>query len=301
MKRLLALCLTAVLCLCCLASCSSSTVKNEWFSDELLEKCEVPQLPEISNKDYYYSSSKTSYGNGWDFNYIEFKATNEEIREYAKVVYEYLKEQNFEYLGTRGGQKSSLAGAFATDYFRNTTSFGECYSTNYAENYIFVYSNDKDTSDGITFNEILITSVDPNTVRYDGKDVSVNAKIGIKNGARYALKESEINYPIDELITTYWFFHSGFIDGKEVILYDKYDDGLTVNTSYYLMIFNDDYTGEYRFKGATKAFTWTTLDDTSVQVEFSDDTIGTATLVDDCRMRFTYDDLTITYDVSWGP
>ena len=38
MKKLLALCLTVVLCLCCLASCGSSTVKNEWFSDELLSK-----------------------------------------------------------------------------------------------------------------------------------------------------------------------------------------------------------------------------------------------------------------------
>ena len=43
------------------------------------------------------------------------------------------------------------------------------------------------------------------------------------------------------------------------------------------------------------------IDDTSVQVEFSDDTIGTATLVDDYRMRFTYGDLTIIYDVNWGP
>ncbi len=297
MKKLLALCLTVVLCLCCLASCSTSTLKNEWFSDELLEKCEVPQLPEISDKDYYYSSGQSSYINGLGFNYIEFKATDEEIREYARVVYEYLEAQNFEYLGTRGGQKSSLAGAFATDYFRNTNSFGECYSTYYAEHYIFVYSNDTDTSDGITFNEILITSIDSNTVRYDGKDVSVNAKISIKYDARYDLKESEINYPIGDSITGYWFFHSGIIDGKEVIIYDKYDNGLIVTPTYYsTMIFNDDYTGEYELKGTKKTFTWTTLDDTNVQVEFSDDTIGIVTLVNDERIRLTYGDLTIIYD-----
>jgi len=297
MKKLVALCLTVVLCLCCLASCSTSTLKNEWFSDELLEKCEVPQLPEISGKDYYYTSSQSSNGNGFDFNYLEFKATDEEIREYARIVYEYLEAQNFEYLGTRGGQKSSLAGAFATDYFRDTNSFGECYSTYYAEDYIFVYSNDTDTSDGITFNEILIASVDTSTVRYDGKDVSVNAKISIKHDARYDLKESEINYPIGTSIKGYWFFHSGIIDGKEVIIDDKYDNGLIVTPTYYsTMIFNDDYTGEYEFKGTTKAFTWTTLDDTNVQVKFSDDTIGTVTLVNDERIRFTYGDLTIIYD-----
>ena len=254
-------------------------------------------MPEISDKDYYYSSSQSSNGNGFDFNYIELKATNEEIREYAKVVYEYLEARNFEYLGTRGGQKSSLAGAFATDYFRDTNSFGECYSTYYAEDYIFVYSNDTDTSDGITFNEILIASVDSNTVRYDGKDVSVNAKISIKYDARYDLMESEINYPIEDLITGYWFFHSGIIDGKEVIIDDKYDNGLIVTPTYYsTMIFNDDYTGVYEFKGISNTFTWTRLDDPYIQVAFSDGTSGTVTLINDERIRFTYGDLTLIYD-----
>ena len=38
------------------------------------------------------------------------------------------------------------------------------------------------------------------------------------------------------------------------------------------------------------------LDDTNVQVKFSDDTIGTTTLVNDERIRFTYGDLTFIYD-----
>lgn len=50
MKRFVVLCLTLSLCLCCLASCSSSTVKNEWFSDEILEKCAVPNLPQLSDR-----------------------------------------------------------------------------------------------------------------------------------------------------------------------------------------------------------------------------------------------------------
>lgn len=134
-------------------------------------------------------------------------------------------------------------------------------------------------SDGITFNEILITSVDSNTVRYAGKDVSVNAKMSIKYDARYDLKESETNYSIGSLTNGYCFFYSGIIDGKEVIIDDKYDNCLIVTPTYYhTMIFNNDYTGEYKFKGTTKAFTWAILDDTNVQVKFSDDTIGTVTL-----------------------
>ena len=126
MKKLLALCLTAVVCLCCLVSCNSSTVKNEWFSDEILENCAIPDLPEISDRDYYHRTSNQSAR-------IEFKATDEEIREYARTVYEYLEAQSFEYLGTRGSQKASLAGAFASYYFKDTSSFGECYTTYYAE------------------------------------------------------------------------------------------------------------------------------------------------------------------------
>ncbi len=298
MKKLLSLCLALALCLCCLASCSSSTVKNQWFSDEILEKCEVPQLPEISDRDYYYHFANGANG-ALTIDYIEFKANNAEIREYARAVYNYLASQNFEYLGTRGGQKASLAGAFASYYFKDTSSFGECYSPDYAKEYIFVYSNDTDASDGLTFNEILISSFDSKTIKYDGKDVTVNARIRIGYDERYYLKDSEINYPIGEEISTpgYWFFHSGIIDGKEVIIYDKYDDGLIVTPTYYsLMIFNDDYTGEYEFKGITKAFTWTTLDYINVQVNFSDGTTGTVTLVNDERIKFTYGDMTIFYD-----
>lgn len=76
-------------------------------------------------------------------------------------------------------------------------------------------------SDSITFNEILITSADSNTLRYDGKHVSVNVKMSIKYNARYDLNESETNYPIGSLINGYWFFRSGIIDDKEVIIDNK--------------------------------------------------------------------------------
>ena len=289
MKKIISI-LLVLITIIGLSSCRSSKVKNEWFSDEMLETCAISDLPKISDRDYYYSTLN-------QFASIEFKATDEEIREYARTVYEYLETQNFEYLGTRGWQKSSLAGAFTSYYFRDTSSFGECYSPDYANEYIFVYSNDNDTSDGVTFNEILITSFDAKTIKCDKKDVTVNAEININYDHRYYLMDSEITYPIGTLITGYWFFHSGIIDGKEVIIYDKYDDGLLVTPDYYsTMIFDDDYTGTFEFKGTTKTFTWKILDETNVQVEFYDNTIGKVTIVNDERIRFTYEDLMIFYD-----
>ena len=47
MKKILALCLTVVLCLCCLASCGSAHEENTWFSEEKLTECLVGDLPTI--------------------------------------------------------------------------------------------------------------------------------------------------------------------------------------------------------------------------------------------------------------
>ena len=51
MKKILALCLTVVLCLCCLASCGSAHKENKWFSEEKLTQCLVGELPTIE-KEY---------------------------------------------------------------------------------------------------------------------------------------------------------------------------------------------------------------------------------------------------------
>lgn len=294
MKKLLALCLTVVLCLCCLASCSSSTVKNEWFSDEILEKCAVPNLPKLSDSDYYYTYSKGT-DDSFAFNYIEFKATSEEVREYARAVYEYLAAQDYKYLGTRGHQKSSLAGAFATYYFRDVDSFGECYSQMHSEEYIFVYSNDSDESDGIVFNEIIVSSIDSKTIKYDSKDVYCNAHIKLHYDESYALKENIVDFPATEGVMFYGFFRSCIIDGKETVLYDKTETGI-ITIDYSLMYIYNDGTGKFEFDGITHEFTWTAIDDTNIKVEFSDNLYGTFTLKDDDIGVFNYNGMMVVYE-----
>jgi len=294
MKRFVVLCLTLSLCLCCLASCSSSTVKNEWFSDEILEKCAVPNLPQLSDSDYYYTYSEGT-DDSFAFNYIEFKATSEEVREYARAVYEYLAAQDYKYLGTRGHQKSSLAGAFASYYFRDVDSFGECYSQMYSKEYIFVYSNDTDESDGIVFNEIIVSTVDSKTIKYDGKDVSCNAHIELHYDESYYLKEDIIDYTPAEMILYTWFFRSCIVDGKETVLYDKTENGV-VTIDYSLIKFERDHTGEFEFNGSTNEFVWSVIDDISIKVEFSDNSFGTVTFKDDDIIVFTYNEMMFVYE-----
>ena len=101
MKKVFALCLAAVLCLCCLASCSSAHEENTWFSEEKLTECLVGDLP-IITKDYVNHNDEDIY--------VSF--TDSEFMAYVKSVYDYLCSQEYKYLGTRGEQKNTLAGAF---------------------------------------------------------------------------------------------------------------------------------------------------------------------------------------------
>lgn len=274
-------------CLVGMSSCdlASSYEKNVWYSNETLEQCLVSNLPEIISNDYYKK----------DNNSIYFNATNEEVRYYAKSVYEYLESKHFKYLGTRGEQKDSLAGVLASYYFRDVDSFGECYTQIYSKQYIFVYSNDNDDSDGIVFNEIIISSIDSKVLKYDRKDVYYDAEINLKYDQSYFLKESIIDFPVNEMILYTWFFHSCIVDGKEIVLYDKNENGI-VTTEYSLIKFNVDYTGEFEFNELKYDFTWNVIDDTNVKVEFYDNSFGTITFKDDDIIVFNYNNMMFVYE-----
>lgn len=263
---------------------SSAYEKNIWYSNETLEHCLVSGLPDFQGSDYYNNNNR-----------IYFNATSQEVREYAKVVYEYLASQNFKYLGTRGAQKASLAGAFASYYFRDVDSFGECYTQMYSKEYIFIYSNDNDESDGLIFNEIIVSSIDSKTIKYDDKDVYCNAKIELNYNQRYYLKENIIDYPVEEMVLYTWFFRSCIVDEKETVLYDKKENSI-VTIEYSLITFDNDYTGEFKFNGSTQNFTWDKIDNISIKVEFEDDSTGIVTFKDDDIIVFCYNDMLFVYE-----
>ena len=189
MKKLLALCLTAVLCLCCLASCGSAHEENEWFSEEKLTNCLVGDLPTIE-KDYVNH-------NGEDI-YVSF--TNKEREAYVAEVFEYLKSQNFKYLGTRGEQASTLAGSFTTYYFKPATELSEFYV---GSSYKFVYSDGTlDEGGDPIFCILTIYDYEAKNLEYGTKNFAYNTLITLRykseasiNG-RYALNEEEHEHTI---------------------------------------------------------------------------------------------------------
>ena len=185
MKKLLALCLTVVLCLFCLASCGSAHKENKWFSEEKLTQCLVGDLPTVE-KDYVNHNDEDIYV---DFTDSEFKA-------YIKSVYDYLCSQEYKYLGTRGEQKNTLAGAFTTYYFEPAT---ELESFRVLEgDYVFVFSDGSTDENGdVEFIILVIYDVSTNTLEYGNKKFTYNTQISLRRGSEaplsgfYVLKEEE--------------------------------------------------------------------------------------------------------------
>ena len=182
MRKIISM-LLLIICVIALSSCDGAKYKkNEWFSADKLEQCEISNLPTVTCSDYYYNNK----------DWVYFNVSGQELNDYANVVFEYLESQNFEYLGTRGHQKASLAGAFASYYFKEIESFDDCHTQSYGKDYIFIYSNGKVDENGqMVFNEIIIADFDNQTIRYDGKDIYYNAKIQIKYDAYYYFEECE--------------------------------------------------------------------------------------------------------------
>ena len=184
MKKVFALCLAAVLCLCCLASCSSAHKENEWFSEEKLAECLVGDLPTIT-KDYVNSGSEDIY--------VSFTAGEREA--YVAEVFEYLKSQNFKYLGTRGEQASTLAGSFTTYYFKPATELSEFYV---GSSYKFVYSDGTlDEGGDPIFCILTIYDYEAKNLEYGTKNFAYNTLITLRYkseaplSGRYALNEEE--------------------------------------------------------------------------------------------------------------
>ena len=164
MKKLFTLCFAVVLCLCCLASCSSAHKENQWFSEETLAKCLVADLPAIVTDYVNYNDEDI---------YVRF--TDDELEAYAKSVYDYLLSQEYAYLGTRGEQVGTLAGTLTTYYFEPASELSEFYVRG---SYKFVYSDGTLDEDGdLIFCIISIYDYETKTLEYGTKDFSYNTLI----------------------------------------------------------------------------------------------------------------------------
>ena len=168
MKKLSVLILV-FLCIISLTGCATRYEENVWYSEEKLAECLLPNLP-IIEKPLLKREDWKVYTN----------LTKEEFDDYVQSVYDYLKAQNFEYLGTRGHQKSSLAGALASFYFQPAETLKQhCQS----DDYYFVYSDGTKNEGGQLVFWFLGIYRYNYQVDYSGKTFSYNTELTLRKGA----------------------------------------------------------------------------------------------------------------------
>ena len=191
MKKLFVILTCIFICVTLFLSCNSAHKENVWFSDEKLSQCLVGDLPAIE-KDYINH-------NGEDI-YVSF--TSKEREAYLAEVFEYLKTQNFKYLGTRGEQASTLAGSFTTYYFKSATELSEFYV---GSSYKFVYSDGTlDEGGGPIFCILTIYDYEAKNLEYGTKNFAYNTLITLRYkqeaplSGRYALNDEECNHEWDD-------------------------------------------------------------------------------------------------------
>lgn len=163
-----------------LSSCSfNGYYENKWYSNEELEKCNVPNLPKIDTDLYYMDY----------FSRICFSMEYLDFENYAKEVYSYLESLNFTYFGTQGEQKDTLAGAFTSYYYKAANSFDECKNHYNGQYFVFVYSDGSlDENNSIIFNEIALYRGVYN-ISYKRNQYEFNSMIKINDVASYFIDE----------------------------------------------------------------------------------------------------------------
>ena len=161
-----------------LVSCGSNDYKiNEWFSSEKLEECFVKELPVLKSVDYLKYKDKDIY----------FNIDNEGYQNYLQEVYTYLNSQKYELLGTRGEQKSSLAGTFTTYSFKKAETLEEFYDSN-NDSYRFVFSDGSRYVNGeYIFSIIIFSQYEPSYIEYDKENFNYNTKMLLRYKTETAL------------------------------------------------------------------------------------------------------------------
>lgn len=169
MKKLLFFLLVVCLLLPILAGCTNYE-EDVWYSNEKLTECLVPDLPKtgptLLNQD------------DWR---VYDSLTNAEFDTYVQSVYDYLKAQNFQYLGTRGHYKSSLSIAFMSYYYQPAETLEQhCQNGDY----YFIYS-DGSTDEGgsLIFWFLGIYRSSGTNHSYDGKSYPYNTLLVLRKGS----------------------------------------------------------------------------------------------------------------------
>lgn len=173
-KKLLALCLMALLCLYCLSSCSISYTKNEFFSEEFLTQSKLLDMPTPPHLDASVYGSNSLFGGS----ILYLNLTDEEYERYVEDLLDYLQaKEDIYYLGYSVGGR--LWGEMLP--YDEIAPITSSYNTKSDEHHIFFA-----TEDGLGNSDFLNSPVEIVIIRGSGKlefdNYEYNTQIGICDG-----------------------------------------------------------------------------------------------------------------------
>ena len=189
MKKILLVCviiLAAGLLALCFWQQNIDTAKYEFFPEEQLEKCLVPELPALPSGE---NISRLAFDSEFYF-YI----TEKDFETYVSNVYAYLSSRGFEYLGYRGDTLSSFLGEmtqyefFVGEELFDHRVFETADGKEYENSYVFIWSEGVSEDNGCLADYFYIEILRTSGLQEYGENTGFgyNAVMKLKSGDRFA-------------------------------------------------------------------------------------------------------------------
>ena len=143
MKKISAICLTVVLCLCCFTACSNGA--NRFYNSKVLKEFQITDFPKPQGVEDFEATNSM----------LSFNTTAEGFEDYAEQIYTYLVEKDFKYFGYRGDVISTFFGGAPEYEFYLSSEFSEHQylvdrnGIEYENCYIFVFSDELSEDNGL--------------------------------------------------------------------------------------------------------------------------------------------------------
>ncbi len=194
MKKLLlvsVIILAAGLLALCFWQQNIDTEKYEFFSEEQLEKCLVPELPALPSGEYI---SRLAYDSEF-----YFFTTEKDFETYVGNVHAYLSSRGFRCLGYRGDKIGSFLGDtshyefFVGDELFDYRVFENAAGEKQENSYIFIWSNELSEESGILADYYYIELSRTSKSQEYGENTGFgyNAVMKLKNGGAGSYKLTE--------------------------------------------------------------------------------------------------------------
>ena len=261
MKKISAICLTVVLCLCCFTACSNGA--NRFYNSRVLKEFQITDFPKPQGVEDFEATNSM----------LSFNTTAEGFEDYAEQIYTYLVEKDFKYFGYRGDVISTFFGGAPEYEFYLSSEFSEHQylvdrnGIEYENCYIFVFSDELSEDNGLLNKCEIKVRYNPDNEEYNSSVLinytntlfSYTLINGLEDGFKpsnsaaeaptlyCAYKSDKTEFPIDD-VTLDFYYGGYYYQGIEYELENTHD------IPSFELYFQDDCGGKFFIKRVEENF-----------------------------------------------